>query len=453
MKSLTLSRDGNAGVILFFTGWAMDSRPFMKLCVPGFDIILIWDYSDPTFPDWNLEKYEEIGVVGWSYGVPYAARFLSAIVLPNITATIAINGTLSPVSDDKGIPRRIFQGTVDNLSPANLRKFYRRMFSRKEDFDAFEATAPDREIGELRRELEEIGSQDFPQDAISLYDTVVISSDDRVIPSKKQLNGWSGHPDIRVMDDGHVVDFQRLLPSFFRDNRVISRGFLSAADSYDAEAGVQRHIAERAFAILKDVMDTPPRRVFEAGVGSGFFTDMYMELWHPSDTLWYDIAPARPGVKGRDASLAIRNVKENSLDLVAGTSCLQWFHSPAKFIIDSIRKLRPGGILLLTSFADGHFQEFTPFIQSPLRYFSEAWFSAVLPDDAEVLHLSTERHTVEFDSVSHLLKHLSMTGVNGLSPTDRIATTRNILANYPRELNGKYTLTYMPIYLIVRKKS
>ena len=65
--------------LLIFAGWGMDEKPFSRLHLPGYHIIVIWDYRDNRFPDRlerTMETFGEIAVIAWSFGVPAATDFL-----------------------------------------------------------------------------------------------------------------------------------------------------------------------------------------------------------------------------------------------------------------------------------------------------------------------------------------------------------------------------------------
>ncbi|MDE7089467.1 MAG: DUF452 family protein, partial [Prevotella sp.] len=101
-------------LLLIFTGWSTDHNHLRELQMPGWDIAVIYDYSTPIIngaPDFN--RYDEIAVIAWSFGVPVATVFLKENQHLPVTCTIAVNGTLYPVDDLRGIPHVIFNATRD----------------------------------------------------------------------------------------------------------------------------------------------------------------------------------------------------------------------------------------------------------------------------------------------------------------------------------------------------
>ena len=48
-----------------------------------------------------------------------------------ICERVALNGTVTPVDDLKGIPQQVFEGTLEGLNEVALEKFIRRMCLKK----------------------------------------------------------------------------------------------------------------------------------------------------------------------------------------------------------------------------------------------------------------------------------------------------------------------------------
>ena len=103
MRHEFVKREGNSRLILIFAGWGMDATPFRHISRPGYDTLVLWDYRDLT-ADWSLvSEYEEIVLIAWSMGV-YAASMSIHAIDRQISTRIAVNGTLSPVDNLRGIP-------------------------------------------------------------------------------------------------------------------------------------------------------------------------------------------------------------------------------------------------------------------------------------------------------------------------------------------------------------
>ena len=198
-------------LLLLFAGWGMDHNPFTRLKVSGYDLCVVWDYRDDRLSfEIAPERYDEIAVVAWSFGVPAAARFIASHPELPFTTKIAINGTQHPVDDRMGIPVGIFRGTLDGLNEKSLQKFYLRMAGSGEAYKAFATTLPERQITELKEELMAVETNDSP---IITWDKAIISASDRIIPPANQFNAWENEAfEICSYEGAHLPAFPTLLP-------------------------------------------------------------------------------------------------------------------------------------------------------------------------------------------------------------------------------------------------
>ena len=227
-------------LILIYAGWAMDWRPFRGLAAHGYDIAVVWDYRELT-ADWSriLSRYDEVCLLAWSFGV-FAASVTMHELLPRITKCIAVNGTLAPIDAGKGINPDIFAATLEGMSPNNLRRFYRSMFLTKEQYDAFRANAPKRDIDEAIAELEAFETHTiFHAPQVEEWDLAIISEHDRIFMPQAQVAAWHGRTNIRRMATGHMPDFGVLINQIFIDKDLVTARFADSHDTYSANAVVQ----------------------------------------------------------------------------------------------------------------------------------------------------------------------------------------------------------------------
>lgn len=158
MKHYFIQKQDRPHLILFFAGWGMDEHPFIDYAPANSDLLLCYDYRSPEFDFTLLKEYESIRLIAWSMGVWAASQVLQHAGLP-ISESIAVNGTMTPVSEDKGISGTIFEGTLNGLNEATLRKFLRRMCGSGDALNLFLAKRPQRPVEELKEELFLIGKQ------------------------------------------------------------------------------------------------------------------------------------------------------------------------------------------------------------------------------------------------------------------------------------------------------
>ena len=186
MKYKWLNRANNNKLIIFFNGWGMDDCVVKHLEYEDYDVLMFYDYNslETDFDFSVITGYSQKYLLAWSMGVMIATLFDV-----NYTKKIAVNGTLKPIDDNYGIPLRIYNLTVKNFSSASAEKFIKNMFLRTTEFPKI-----NREFENIKSELQALlnyrAKQDFK------YDKIILSSDDKIIPSKNQIAFWGIEPNI-----------------------------------------------------------------------------------------------------------------------------------------------------------------------------------------------------------------------------------------------------------------
>ena len=220
MKLQWLIKNNKSNLIIFFNGWAMDAKPFEFLGSDDFDVLMLCDYRDFNIDLKQLtEGYSRVCVVAWSMGVWAAGLFLGKI--PNLSVSIAINGTGLPVDADYGIAPRMFDMTYRTLSEKTRAHFYKNMFSSDEEFDLFMQAQPHRSVEEQKEELALIKELYLKQSKVeNKFDIAIVGKDDKIIPSKNQLNYWNSCAISPIVEDmAHHIFYK-----FTKWDEVISYG-------------------------------------------------------------------------------------------------------------------------------------------------------------------------------------------------------------------------------------
>jgi malonyl-CoA O-methyltransferase len=167
------------------------------------------------------------------------------------------------------------------------------------------------------------------------------------------------------------------------DKHAIRRSFDLAADSYDAAADMQREIGARLLDHL-DLMKLSPRRVMDAGAGTGHALPWLSSRYPDAEVIALDLAPgmlrkirasqANHGwlghmaarLRGRKiaphptlvcADIEHLPLANTSLDLVWSNLALQWVGDLTRTFRGLHRALRPGGLLLFSSFGPDTLKE------------------------------------------------------------------------------------------------
>lgn len=207
MKSRWLHHRGREQLILFCNGWGMDEMPVKPLVSHEWDVLMFCNYTD-LVPDVDLGSlftvYKDIVLISWSMGV-WAGQQLFAAHQAELSASLAINGTLCPIHDRFGIPENVVRSTLSHFDEKGRLKFYHRMCRDRELYRIFLAKQPQRSLADQKRELTtllEIAHCDLGDTPI--YHRALIADHDFIMPTANQLNYWS-EKKIRRVDAYHFL--------------------------------------------------------------------------------------------------------------------------------------------------------------------------------------------------------------------------------------------------------
>lgn len=453
MKYEWLSRRGGKTAAVFFAGFASDARILSGVALPPADVCVVFDYSDFAFME-DFSAYEKVAVFGWSFGVK-VADFITAD-WRNVASRTAICGTPFPVDDTLGIPRAIFEKTLDSFESVS-EKFFRRVCGGDASLRRFLCDRPARELkAELAACAAFFAANPERQ---SQWDAAFACESDRIFPVENvaravpNLSVWTGaHLNPKLLE--YALNFP------FRSAKK-EAAFERYADCYDKCATVQKNAAlylrEKLCGFFPDRVF---ENVFEFGCGTGFLTSQIKKYLHcknyvvnDSSRLCVDVA-AKFGASfcaGAIEDVAVRN----SPDLVVSASCLQWVENRAGVYAKLHKAMRSGGVLALSSFGTENFSEIAALCGNSLEYDSlDAFRREIETAGFEILFCAQERIRLLFKSPLDVLRHIKTTGVNGqyASFWSR-AKLEKFLAEYERRFSdcGGVPLTYNPMYVIAKK--
>ena len=203
MKYKWLNQKNNQKLIVFFNGWGMDECVVNHLLPDDYDVLMFYDYNslETDFDFENIYSYPKKYLIAWSMGV------MTATLLDiDYDFRTAINGTLKPIDDKFGIPKKIYDLTLRGFSPKGAERFIKNMFSNnltptlslKNERENKVLLFPKREFENQKSELEALthykANQDFK------YDRIILSSKDKIIPTKNQSAFWGIESNI---ESGH----------------------------------------------------------------------------------------------------------------------------------------------------------------------------------------------------------------------------------------------------------
>ena len=227
MKQVYIIHENHPKLLLLFAGWASDETPFKQYRPKGMDYMICYDYRTLDFDKSVFQRYEQVNVVSWSMGVWVGSLILSNVPGDNVLS-MAFNGSTSPICDIEGIPLKTYRATLDNLTPASLQKFMRRMCKDSKAYKAFMEITPRRNFDEIKEELRLIKEQFFEMhgdveqdDEETLdeksdeyydmynydYDYVFIGNNDRIFPPENmKMNNEDFYPGKLIITDSAHYD-------------------------------------------------------------------------------------------------------------------------------------------------------------------------------------------------------------------------------------------------------
>lgn len=444
-------------LILIFAGWAMDSRPFENLTRPGYDIAVVWNYSDTNLDLSFAEEYDEICLIAWSLGVRAAASGVLAPIEQQITLRLAVNGTTIPIDDDLGIPRKIFKGTRNGLCERSLDKFYRRVAGSAEAAKEFMLRRPHRSIESVAAELDTFLDGKVPiSDTPLFWDCAIISTEDAIFPPTNQQKAWRLTP-IERIPGAHLPEVQKIINKYTIDKDLTARRFAKQSMGYEAAAEAQRIIADDLFKLAKDVGALPAHgKVIEVGAGTGLLSRKLATLTAHQDLEFWDIVPVLSiytlgKVSRGDAELLIRRSPDNSTSLIISASTLQWFNSPGAFLRDCARVLQTDGMIIIGTFGPDNIKEIKEATGLSLPGIRQQDWSKLIGDRLTLKEYHTKEITLHFAEPIDIFRHLKYTGVNSLGGNNTSILRKALKALQPAA-DGTYTITYQPVYCVMTLK-
>ena len=221
-------------------------------------------------------------------------------------------------------------------------------------------------------------------------------------------------------------------PAAMIDKQQARLAFSRAADRYDEVAVLQREIGNRMLERL-ELVRIKPETVLDLGAGTGVATAELSRRYPRSRVLALDFAlPMLLQVRARGrrfrkphglcADLEQLPLADRTVDLIFSNVAIQWSNDLEKTFGEMLRVLKPGGLLMFTTFGP-----------DTLKELREAWSKAdgyshvsLFPDmhdvgDALVKArfaepvMDVDRITMTYDTVGSLMRDLKILGAHNVT--------------------------------------
>ena len=263
------------------------------------------------------------------------------------------------------------------------------------------------------------------------------------------------------------------------DHRQVRRAFSRAAHGYDGAAALQREVGARLSETLDYLDDRAPEVVVDLGCGPGHTAIAMQKRWPRAQVLALDLAlpmlhEARHnaggglprflgGARRPDAICADARalpLRDASVDVLYSNLCLQWVEDLPAVFAGFRRVLKPGGLLLVSTFGPdtlfelrGAFAEAdsTPHVSlfPSIAQFGDALIAAGFKDPV----LDRDEFTLMHDDLGGLMRELRTLGAtNAMSERRRSLTGRARFARAAqayealRSADGRLPATWEVVY-------
>ena len=239
------------------------------------------------------------------------------------------------------------------------------------------------------------------------------------------------------------------------DKRIVRLNFNRRAAEYDRHAGLQRQMADRLLALVRDARlraDSPSAVrgttwALDIGCGTGYVTARLAEerpegaaadmrvvavdiaermLEEARRRLAAQAASERVDFRTGDAEKPESVLQEGeSFDLIVSNAAFQWFDRPLDALAAYVRRLAPGGFLALSTFGPETFRELHESFRTaetelglPARRRGpsfprrDEWAACALSCGAEIVFLEEERRVLTYASVRDFLAEVRGMGAS-----------------------------------------
>jgi malonyl-CoA O-methyltransferase len=212
------------------------------------------------------------------------------------------------------------------------------------------------------------------------------------------------------------------------DPRHVRRAFSRAAHSYDAAAALQREVEKRLLESLDYLEDRQPQVVLDVGSGTGHASAAMKKRWPKAQVIALDLAEPMLREARKQAGwwkpfsrvcadAQALPLLDQSVDVIYSNLCLQWVDDLPAVFAGFRRALKPGGLLLCSTFGPDTLVELreafaqadaVPHVSrfAPIAQFGDALMMSGFRDPV----LDRDLFTLTYDDLTALMRELQAIG-------------------------------------------
>lgn len=271
-----------------------------------------------------------------------------------------------------------------------------------------------------------------------------------------------------------------------QNKQQIAERFSQAAQTYDSVADLQRAVGARLLSLLpepalnsKSILNSKPldfkpiENWLDIGCGTGHFCQQLQKKWPNAQGVGLDLAEGMlqfsslrcPAVSYVCADAERLPLADNSQDLVFSSLALQWCNDFSRVLNEIKRVLKPNGLLLFSSVAEGSLAELKHSWQAvdaathvnPFRTFNN-YQQLVSSSGLAIEQLHCHQHIYYYAKVQDLTSELKYLGANHIQAKKNQGSVgkkglQQLLSTYEtyRQPQG-LPATWQVVYGVLRKE-
>jgi len=155
---------------------------------------------------------------------------------------------------------------------------------------------------------------------------------------------------------------------FRLDRQLVRRHFGQAAGSYEQHDVLQREVQDALLERLDFYQEQAPQRIVDVGAGTGRGTALLKQRYPKAEVIAIDLAlPMLQAAKKHNswrkpflrvcADATTLPLADHSVDVLHSNLCFQWVDDLSVLFTECLRVLKPGGLLLFSSFGPDTLKE------------------------------------------------------------------------------------------------